>query len=152
MYTLPRRRPGLKDALSIALLVLLAFYIYYQFERYLEGPVISVGGELLEATTFTEPLLTIEGRARNVAFIYINDRQIFTDERGNFEELFLLQPGYNVVSIRARDQFGRHVEKRYEVALDAREESPEDIRKKLRRAPSTEESNTATSTAPPLFE
>jgi hypothetical protein len=47
----------------------------------------------------------------------LNDRQIFVDKDGTFNEELLLSPGYNVWTIQAKDKFGRIVTKKIELVF-----------------------------------
>jgi hypothetical protein len=47
----------------------------------------------------------------------MNDRPIFLDEKGNFEEKFLAYPGSSTIIIKARDRFGRETEKVTKIIL-----------------------------------
>lgn len=87
------------------LLMLLIAYSAYQARAYLAGPRVRIGETLRNG-----PLLDIAGTAERVAFVSLNGRQIFTDERGVWQETILLLPGYNVVSLSATDRFGRETE------------------------------------------
>lgn len=89
-------------------LVALAFYGYRQSKEYLRGPVITIT-EPENGTSVAVPLITVAGRAENAAFLTLNGRQIFTDEQGNFREKLLLEEGYNILAINAKDRFGRAV-------------------------------------------
>jgi len=64
-------------------------------------------------TAVYSPLVEITGQAKRISRIYLDDNQIFTDERGRFKEKLLLAPGYNIIKLRAQDRFGRQVERRF---------------------------------------
>ncbi|MBX4210668.1 hypothetical protein KW783_01725 [Candidatus Parcubacteria bacterium] len=81
-------------------------YSLYQARNLIRGPVLSFvtpenGGR--EHSSLVE----IRGRAENISYITLNDRQIFVDENGNFKEKLLLSDGYNIMKLRAQDKFGR---------------------------------------------
>ncbi len=63
-------------------------------------------------TVLTDPLITVEGRVDRINRLYFNDRQIFADPDQKFSESLLLLPGYNILTIRAQDQFEREVKKK----------------------------------------
>ncbi len=96
--------------ISAALIVL----IFFQSKEYLEGPTIYITNPI-NGSTFSEPLLNIEGVAKSVSFITLNDRQIFVDENGKISEKLLLQNGNNIILIKAVDRFQRKVEKKLEI-------------------------------------
>ncbi|MEK7567837.1 MAG: hypothetical protein AAB513_02880 [Patescibacteria group bacterium] len=95
---------------TIALVIL----IFFQSKEYLEGPIIEIANPI-NGSSLSDPLLHIEGVAKRVSFITLNDRQIFIDENGKISEKLLLQYGNNVISLKAIDRFQRKVEKRLEI-------------------------------------
>lgn len=93
-------------------------YAYLQSREFLRGPQVNIispkNGETLESA-----LLTIEGAAHNVTSISLNDGAIFVDSDGNFREKLLLLPGYNILTIKASDRFGKKTEKTLELVYTA---------------------------------
>ena len=57
--------------------------------------------------TVREPFLIIKGSAKNVAFLSLNDKQIFIDDQGDISDQILLYEGYNIITAKAKDKFGR---------------------------------------------
>lgn len=100
----------------IILFLLLIAYSSYQARAFLVGPRIWVenprDGHLVE-----DPLVTIEGRSKNIAWISLNDRQIFTDEKGAWSEKLLVSPGLSIMTVKARDRFGRETKKSLTIVL-----------------------------------
>lgn len=70
------------------------------------GPQLQIDSPK-DGETFGDPFLIISGRAENVAFITLNDRQIFVDDEGKITDQILLYEGYNVLTAKARGKFGR---------------------------------------------
>lgn len=66
-------------------------------------------------TKVTDNIIKITGNAQNAVFLTLNDRVISIDQKGNFEEIFALSPGYNIIKIAARDKFGNSDEKIYKL-------------------------------------
>lgn len=106
--------------LRIALFATLGFiivaYSIFQSQKLLTGPVIMIYSPQ-NGSTYNQSLIAIEGRAKNVAHISLNDRPIFTDKTGYFQEKILLSPGYNIIKLQAEDKFKNIVEKRLELVL-----------------------------------
>lgn len=112
-----------QNALSILKLTLLSIlglvifgYALFQGQKIIVGPVIEIYSPK-SGSTFTETLIEIEGKAKNIAYINLNDRPIFTDKNGYFKEKLLLLPGYNIIKLDARDKFKKYKEKRLELIL-----------------------------------
>lgn len=57
-------------------------------------------------------IIQVTGEAERIASLYLNGRQIFTDEAGAFKETLLLLPGYNIIVVEAKDKFGRQAAER----------------------------------------
>ena len=111
-----RLRRILRFTLGTLFIIGIAVYAFYQSQVFLQGPVIDIV-EPLNGSTLKEPLIIVTGTSKNIARIFMNDRQIFVDEEGLFEEKLLLLSGYNIISLRAEDKFGRDLEKSLELVL-----------------------------------
>jgi hypothetical protein len=97
-------------------IVLLCFFGYtaYEIQKVLFGPQIKVTAPL-NGSLVSSSSVEIIGIAKNIKDISLDDRKIFIDEQGNFKEELLLSYGYNAISIKAEDKFGRKTEKIIEV-------------------------------------
>lgn len=99
--------PSIKAVAAASIIIALGLYIYSNTETLLTGPEIAVAepanGEHIAAT---HPI-TIRGDVSNVTSLTLNGRSIYTDESGRFSEQLLLLSGYNIITIRATDKFGR---------------------------------------------
>lgn len=96
--------------------IILALYVLYQARFIILGPQISISYPK-DATEVSEPLLVMTGTARNVARIELNGRQIFADREGHWSEKLLLSPGTSIMTVQARDRFGRETEKQVRIIL-----------------------------------
>ena len=103
-------RKLLKITAIFIVLICLFGYTTYEIQKIVFGPKIEVlspkNGSLI-----SNPLTEISGVAKNIKNISLNDRKIFIDEQGNFNEKLLLSYGYNAFTIKASDKFGRNTEK-----------------------------------------
>lgn len=70
---------------------------------------------LADGTTAMESIVKVAGNAKNAVRLALNGREISVDQQGNFSETIALLPGYNIVSIEARDKFGYEDEKNYKL-------------------------------------
>jgi len=89
-------------------------YTYLQSREFLRGPQITITSPQ-NGETFESALVVIEGTAHNATAISLNDGAIFADSKGNFKEKLLLLPGYNILTVKAEDRFGKRVEKTLEL-------------------------------------
>ncbi|OGI63380.1 hypothetical protein A2914_00045 [Candidatus Nomurabacteria bacterium RIFCSPLOWO2_01_FULL_41_21] len=70
---------------------------------------------IMDGTKITESVNTITGNVKNAVNLILNGREISIDKEGNFKETIALLPGYNIVSIEAKDKFGKSDEKNYQL-------------------------------------
>ncbi len=107
-----------KKLLKIASLsVLFVFILVYAFfnARNLIFGVKLHDVELLPGINKEANIIKITGNAKNARILTLNGREISIDQEGNFEETFVLLPGYNVISLKAEDKFGLKDEKNYQL-------------------------------------
>jgi hypothetical protein len=106
----------LRISLIILLGLVVAGYSIFQAWKLISGPIIDIYSPM-NGSTYTEALIEVEGRAKNISYLNLNDRPIFTDKSGYFKEKILLSPGYNIIKLDARDKFKKYTEKQLEVIL-----------------------------------
>jgi hypothetical protein len=111
----------LKVGSIIVLSIAILGYAYFRTRALVAGAKIELYG-VTDGMTVTEPYLELSGRARNASELTIDDRAVETDQDGNFKEPLILLSGYNIITIKADDKFGKHLEKKYRVVLE--ESSP----------------------------
>ncbi|PIQ92347.1 MAG: hypothetical protein COV70_00805 [Parcubacteria group bacterium CG11_big_fil_rev_8_21_14_0_20_39_22] len=92
----------------------LGFFVYFGARDYIQGPVIRLSVGRYEPPT-EKDVFTVEGNTRNIAFITLNGNPIFTDDNGYFKEQLLLAPGYNIITVEAKDRFGRIKKKAFDL-------------------------------------
>ena len=105
-----------KYGLLIILFILFGAYSLYQARILLTGPRIQIDNPK-DGQTVENPLVIVEGQSKNIAWISLNDRQIFTDENGKWSEKLLVSPGLSIMTVKARDRFGRETEKNVRIVL-----------------------------------
>lgn len=60
-------------------------------------------------------LVQINGNAKNSIHLSLNGREIFIDKEGNFSETVGLLPGFSIISLEAKDKFGKSANKKFEI-------------------------------------
>ena len=68
--------------------------------------------------TNNSPLATIKGTASKATYITLNGREIFVDKDGNFSESISVLPGFSIITLNAKDKFGKTAEKKFEVVVE----------------------------------
>lgn len=98
----------------ILLGVLIVGYSIFQAQKILGGPSITVLSPI-NGATYTTTLIELKGVAKNVSTLMLNDRPLYTDKLGNFSDTLLLNPGYNILKLEAKDKFGSGTQKMIEI-------------------------------------
>lgn len=90
--------------------ILLVCYGVFNARNLIIGPTIEIFTPLNNSET-EENILTIKGKTKNAASISLNEKPIFVDKQGLFEEKLLLSPGFNTIEIKAKDRFKKEIVK-----------------------------------------
>jgi hypothetical protein len=77
----------------------------------------------LDGSTVYDTFLPIRGESGHAREISINGRLIGVDKEGVFADGVLLSPGYNVVEVSLKDQFGNRKIKQYRIVVEPKEET-----------------------------
>ena len=107
-------------ALTLLAITSVGFYAYRQSRDYILGSRVIIN-EPHNGSLITDESIIVNGNAQNIAYISLNDSPIFVDSKGDFREKILLLDGYNIISVKAQDRFGKKTEKSVEVIYHAKE-------------------------------
>ena len=101
----------------------LAFIVFYTFfiAKDLIFGVKIRNVNLSDGAKMTEKIVKITGKAKNSIDLRLNGRSISIDQEGNFNETIAFLPGYNIVNIKAVDDFGNTDEKNYKLIYENNE-------------------------------
>lgn len=103
-----------RRALFLSLILLVLIYALFQARFLILGPQVRITypahGDVVDAGE-----MMLEGKAGNVAWISLNGRQIFVDEEGVFSEKLITPIGPSIITVSAKDRFGRETEKRIQI-------------------------------------
>ncbi len=103
-------KTNLKKTLGTAtvtiLFVTVLGYSYSRTKDFLEGPVLKIS-EPSNGALLASALISVKGTSKNLAFLNLDGKKIFTDKEGNWTEKLLLHPGLNIIETQATDRFGR---------------------------------------------
>lgn len=109
----------------VLLFVVILGYALWRSQDLLFGIRLKVEG-LSPDTTFTESVIELKGRAKRATEIRVNDRIVPVDQEGIWVDTLALLPGYNVLTVSAKDKFGRSVSRIYRLYYRAPEPVVED--------------------------
>jgi hypothetical protein len=101
-------RTIIKSSSILVGLFIILLYIIFQARYLIIGPNIT----LTEVPAFlqNERQIMLGGSAYNISRLWLNDRPIYTDAKGNFKEALVLENGYTIATLRAEDRYGRKTE------------------------------------------
>jgi hypothetical protein len=105
---------SVKEMAAVAFFVLLAIYALFQARFLILGPLVYIDHPL-DGELVRENVIIVEGRAQNIAYISMNGRPIFIESNGKWGEKYVVSNGLNVITIEAKDRFGRRTEKEVRV-------------------------------------
>lgn len=94
----------------IIFFVLLVLYAIFQARFLIIGPRISVM-KPVDNSLVDAGVMVVVGVAKNASQLSIDDRQVYTDMTGHFEEKLIAHTGTNIIKLEARDRFGREITK-----------------------------------------
>lgn len=103
-----KRNP--RTLITIAFFALFLLYGAFEAIKLFLGPSLVIESPK-DLSTIEDPFVSVNGFVKRVAYITINDRQIFADTEGYFEDKLLLLPGYNIIQVEVKDRFGKEVTK-----------------------------------------
>jgi hypothetical protein len=101
----------------ISCVVLFAIIAVFSYEKM----CFLIKGVKIEATIEQQDsssLAVVKGVAAKATYITLNGREIFIDKDGNFSESIAVLPGFSIVTLNARDKFGKTAEKKFEVVTE----------------------------------
>ncbi|MFH0804331.1 MAG: hypothetical protein V1896_01905 [Candidatus Zambryskibacteria bacterium] len=99
---------NIKLFVIVVSVLLLISYGIFNARNLIIGPTIEIFSPTQDVET-EENVIDIKGQAKNIAFISLNEKPIFVDKEGLFEEKLLLSPGSNIIEIRAKDRFKKEI-------------------------------------------
>lgn len=95
----------------VLLFVFIGIFVYAKMNFIWRGVQLDA---ILERTD-NPKIVTIKGNAEKAVHLTINGREIFIDKEGNFTEVVSPLPGYSVITLFAKDKFGKTAEKKFEL-------------------------------------
>jgi hypothetical protein len=104
----------LKIWVTLGIIAVILGYGVFQAKNLIAGPDIEIASPA-NGALLGESLVEIRGTAKHISFFTLNGDKIYTDETGAFKEKILLSYGYNIVTLEAKDRFGRKVTKTLEL-------------------------------------
>ncbi len=83
----------------------------YELRKVLSGPNVLLDCGHCDHLTTEDNTYTLSGATSNISEIHLGNKKIYISSKGDFAETVLLYPGENMLSIHAKDRFGKEVKK-----------------------------------------
>lgn len=96
----------LKTFIIVTSFLLLLGYAGFRAENLIRGPELTITSPQTGTTT-NSALIEIRGTTRNISYVTLNGDKITTDKNGSFKNKLLLSYGYNIITVEAKDRFGK---------------------------------------------
>ena len=107
-----------KKILEIASLsvffLLIVIYAFFRSQDLIFGVKIK-DVNIINGSKVANSIMEVNGNASNAINLTLDGREISVDEKGDFDETIALLPGYNIISLVAKDKFGYVDEKNYKI-------------------------------------
>ncbi|MBP6924312.1 MAG: hypothetical protein KBB78_01965 [Candidatus Pacebacteria bacterium] len=101
--------------ITAIVLLLMLLFVVFQARFLIVGPRIVIT-DAPEGPQ-NQRQITISGTAYNISHLWLNDRAIYTDAKGNFKETIVLENGYTIATLRAEDRYGRTTKTKEELVF-----------------------------------
>lgn len=112
------RTISIKKYLRIGILgglfVFIIFYAILETRSLARGVQIKISG-LENGQVFTNENISLTGTAIHADYLSLNDRELAIDIDNNFKSDLVLSPGYNIVTLEAKDRYDKKTKSVYEV-------------------------------------
>ncbi len=96
---------ALRIVFILACFGLIVWYSLFQARYLIEGPRITLIDE--PSAINNEQIITIAGTTENITRLSLNGREIYTNRAGVFNESLVLENGYTIMTLKAKDRYGR---------------------------------------------
>ncbi len=103
----------------LSLFVVIGIFSYEKMSFVFHGVKIEANLDHKEGSS----LAMIKGTAQNAKYISLNGREIFIDKEGHFSEIISVLPGFSVITLNAKDKFGKTAEKQFEIVTEKNAEA-----------------------------
>lgn len=116
MTLIDQKKLFLKVGFIAVILIAVFGYGYFEIRNLLLGPTITVS-EPQDGQAFASSTISVKGIAKNISALSMNDLPIFVNDKGDFSEIVALSLGYNIISLKGADKFGKKTEKVLQLVL-----------------------------------
>lgn len=101
---------NIKKFVVVISAIILVAYGFFNARNLLIGPVVEIWSPISNSETW-DNMIVVKGRAQNITSLRLNEKPIFVDTDGIFQEKMLLSPGLNTIEVKAEDRFKKEITK-----------------------------------------
>jgi hypothetical protein len=100
--------------LLAGLFVFIGLYTVWETKSLSKGVNLQLSG-ITDGASVSSDVVSLQGSAFHASHITIDGREIEVDKDDNFTEELVLSPGYNIITVEARDKFNKKTQNTYRV-------------------------------------
>lgn len=108
----------LKTVLVVVFFLFIIIYGFFRSTDLIFGVKIK-NVNIADGQKFDQSVIEVTGMAKNAIYLTLNGREISVDKAGNFKENIALSPGYNIITLEAKDKFGHTDKEDYKLIYEA---------------------------------
>lgn len=101
---------------GIIVMLIVIGYGFSKSYNLINGVSLTVSGIPTDSIAHN-PYLQMSGNAKNAVLLSLNGRPITINKQGVWQDAVILSKGYNMITVLARDKFGKETRKNYQVML-----------------------------------
>ena len=92
-------------------------YLWYEVSGFAVAPKLTLDQPAQEELQIKKDLLRIKGRTESNASLTINQEPIPVNQEGKFNQRIRLQPGFNILTLKATNRSGRETVKKIKIIV-----------------------------------
>lgn len=104
----------IKNTLIFGFFFFILLYAILNTRLISQGIALKIDG-IENGKIYEEGTLEITGNAKRAKHILVNGREININQEGVFNDVLVLLPGYNIITISAEDKFGKITKKTFDI-------------------------------------
>ncbi len=112
----------LSFGLFAGLFLFIIGYSIFQTKAISRGVTLNIP-DLKDGEVSDSEILTLAGTAIHATHLSVNNKEIVIDEKNNFLEELVLSDGYNIITVEAKDKFGKITKKSFRVLYEANDKN-----------------------------
>jgi len=104
----------IKTTAIVGFLVFIVGYAVLNTRLISKGINLKING-IENGKIYEEGSIDITGNAKRARHVLVNGREINLNQEGEFSDVLIILPGYNIITISAEDKFGKITKQVFEI-------------------------------------